>query len=141
MIGLKFIKNVFMSDIFADSNCKSYIDNVSDHLNYPEPDLTYLNEMAEGDENFIKEIIEIFLKTCPESLILLQSYTSLGDHEKLKFVAHKLLPELTFVGILSAIPDVEKISKESESMNDLAVTISRVVLTINSGMEELRKMI
>ena len=83
----------------------------------------------------------IFLKTCPESLILLQSYTSLGDHEKLKFVAHKLLPELTFVGILSAIPDVEKISKESESMNDLAVTISRVVLTINSGMEELRKMI
>lgn len=130
-----------MSEIFANDNYRSYIDAVPDNLNYPKPDMTYLNEMAEGDENFIKEIIGIFLNNCPESLILMQNYAMLGDHEKLKFVAHKLLPELTFVGILSAIPDVEKISNESELINDLSATISRVILTINMGMGELRKMI
>lgn len=130
-----------MSDIFNNGIGEFYIDDVPVNMNYPKPDLTYLKDMADGDENFIREIIEIFLRNGPESLVLMREYGLSGNHEKLKFVAHKLLPELTFVGILSAIPDVEKISKESEQMIDLTIAINRVILIINSGMVELRKLI
>ena len=130
-----------MSEIFNKGIGEFYIDDVPIGMNYPKPDLTYLKDMAEGDENFIREIIEIFLRNGPESLVLMKNYALSGNHEKLKFVAHKLLPELTFVGLLSAIPDVEKISKESEQMIDLFIAINRVILIINSGMVELRKLI
>ena len=130
-----------MSDYFNNDNNISYIGDVPVNMNYPKPDLTYLKDMADGDENFIREIIEIFLRNGPESLVLMREYALSGNHEKLKFVAHKLLPELTFVGILSAIPDVEKISLESDQMNDLPIALNRVILIINSGIDELRKMI
>ena len=94
-----------------------------------------------GDETFVKEIIVYFLETCPGLLtIMKESYLS-GDREKLRFTAHKLLPQLTFVGILSAIPDVERIERGAKLADDLTSLIDRAIITINYGIEDLKKMI
>ena len=131
-----------MNDSYKGESGKS--DNTSglpDDSKYPLPDLKYLNEISDGDETFVKEIIVYFLETCPGLLtIMKESYLS-GDREKLGFTAHKLLPQLTFVGILSAIPDVERIERGAKLADDLSSLIDGAIITINYGMEDLKKMI
>lgn len=114
---------------------------LTDNPSYPLPDLTYLKAMAEGDEDFVKEIITYFLKNGPALLNLVRDSALAGDFEKLHFTAHKLLPQLTFVGILAAVPDVEKIENECKHMDDLPVVIERVMKIVSYGMEDLKKMI
>lgn len=114
---------------------------LTENTNYPLPDLTYLEEMAGGDEAFVHEIITYFLENGPRLLNLLRESALSGDQENLHFAAHKLLPQLTFVGILAAIPDIEKIENDYKHMDDLSVVIERAIRIINFGIEDLKKMI
>lgn len=122
-------------------NCNHKAGELAENINYPLPDLTYLKEMAAGDEAFVKEIITYFLENGPRLLNLLRESALSGDQENLHFAAHKLLPQLTFVGILAAIPDVEKIENDYKHMDDLFVVIERAIRIINFGIEDLKKMI
>lgn len=108
---------------------------------FPLPDLTYLREMAVGDEAFFKEIINIFIEDAPIMLNAIKESAESGDHDQLRLITHKLIPQLTFVGILSAIPDVKEINKESKEMNDLTERIDRLTKLVNYSIENLKKMI
>ena len=110
-------------------------------INYPRPDLTYLKDMADGDETFVTEIISHFLEYGPGLLESMRQSALAGDNEKLRFDAHKLLPQLTFVGIVAAIPLVTKIENESKSNRNLTAITERAVRIVNQGIEELRRMI
>lgn len=124
-----------------NNNVSAKTDKLDATLNSAVPDLTYLREMAEGDEVFFKEMINHFLENAPKSLLLLRESASLKDYEKVRFIAHKLLPQLTFVGILSAVDDVKKIENENKLIDDLSVVIERVIITINNGIEHLKKLV
>ena len=115
--------------------------NIRENIERNAPDLSYLKEMAEGDEAFFNEIINHFLENGPKLLNTLRDSALAGDYEKVRFIAHKLLPQLTFVGILAAIDDVKKIEEECNIMDDLIVVIERVTITISIGIEDLRKLI
>ena len=116
-------------------------DNFSDSINYPLPDLSYLVELAEGDETFIKEIITHFVESSPGFLHSMKESAMSGDHEKLRFAAHTLLPQLTFVGILAAIPYFEKIESESILNVELIAELDSGIKIINYGIKDLKEMI
>jgi len=124
-----------------NNNVSAKTDELDETLNSDVPDLTYLREMAEGDEVFFKEMINHFLENAPKSLLLLRDSALLKDYEKVRFVAHKLLPQLSFVGILSAVDDVKKIENENKLIDDLSVVIERVIIKINNGIEHLKKLV
>jgi len=128
---------------FPENSHRRSVDNddLFDDTFYPAPDLSYLNALADGDEAFVKEMITLFLDTVPELFKTLRECTMSGDFEKLRFAAHKLLPELTIVGILAAIPDVSKIENECRQLNDLPVVVERAISIINYGIDDLRKLI
>jgi HPt (histidine-containing phosphotransfer) domain-containing protein len=131
-----------MSQTVDRNNFKSdKINDTSDNDHYPPPDLTYLNELAQGDEAFVKEMLTYFVEKSPELLISMKGYALTGDHDRLKFLVHSLLPQLSIVGILAAIPDMEKIESESKLMEDLNVVIERAITTIKYGIEDLKKKI
>ncbi len=117
------------------------ISELNDGANYPPPDLTYLKEIADGDETFVKEIITYFVESCPDSLRSMRTFILSGDHERLRFLVHSFLPQLTFVGILAVIPFFEKIESESKLNDDLFVELERAIKIINYGIEDLKKMI
>jgi len=117
------------------------VNGTSDNIYYPPPDLTYLNELAQGDESFVKEMLTYFVEKSPDLLILMKEYALAGDHVRLKFLVHALLPQLSIVGILTAIPDMEKIESESKLMEDLNVVIDRAIRAIKYGIEDLKKKI
>jgi len=107
----------------------------------PLPDLTYLKDMADGDEAFIKEIIKIFLEEGPVTLQSMKDCADSGDHDRLKLVTHKLITQLTSVGILTAVPDVKRINKGSRDMVDLKETVDRILKIANVSIEHLKTMI
>ena len=115
--------------------------DLTDINDLPLPDLTYLKEMAGNDEGFVKEIITYFLENGPDLLNTMKERALDGDYEKLRWTAHKLLPQLYFVGILAAVPDVKIIETQSRRMTDLSVNIERAIKIINCGIEDLKKMI
>ncbi len=129
-----------MSDSF-ESAISVNIGDCTNGISYPRPDLTYLKDMADGDESFVTEIISHFLEYGPELLNSMRQSALAGDNEKLRFDAHKLLPQLTFVGIVAAIPLVTKIENESTTNRNLSAITERAVMIINKGIEELKKMI
>lgn len=133
-----------MGEPFDNNNNHLFPDNTenrSEKSDRNAPDLTYLNEMADGDEAFFREIIIHFLENGPKLLNSLKESALSGDFEKVRFIAHKLLPQLTFVGILSAIDDVKKIEEYCNIMDDLSVVIEKVTIIITLGIEDLRKLI
>jgi len=131
-----------MSDYSENGNHRSDGSHrLSDNMDYPALDLNYLYAVADGDESFVKEIITYFLDNCPGMLTLIRESALSGDFEKLRLTAHQLLPQLTFVGILAAIPDVSKIESEGKHLDDLLETIERAIKIINWGIEELKKLI
>jgi len=120
--------------------CKTMSIN-DEGANFTIPDLTYLKDMAAGDESFVVEIITYFVDSCPDTLQSMRECALSGDHEKLRFLAHTLLPQLTFVGILAAIPHLEKIESEIKLNDDLFVDLERAIEIINYGIKDLKKMI
>jgi len=130
-----------MSDFLENSNFEFHnSDDLKDKDNYPQPDLTYLKDMAENDEDFIREIILHFLENAPGLLNEMRQSAITGDTEKLRFNAHKLLPQLTFVGILAAIPVVSKIESETKHLVDPVGLVDKAIGIINYGIEDLKKM-
>jgi len=108
---------------------------------FPLPDLSYLKKMANGDDIFLKEMIALFIEDYPVMLKAIKDSAEAGDHDQLMLLTHRLIPQLTFVGILSAIPDVTKINKDSREMDDLNERIAHLEEILSFSVEYLRKMI
>jgi len=136
-VNFKFMSHTIEGNDFEPNK----LNDSSDNIHYPPPDLTYLYELAQGDEAFIKEMLTYFVDKSPDLLNSMKEYALTEDHVRLKFLVHALLPQLSIVGILAAIPDMEKIESESKLMNDLNVVIDRAITTIKYGIEDLKKRI
>jgi len=117
------------------------VDEPGDSQNYSRPDLTYLTELANGDEIFIKEIITYFVENSSEILHSITESALSGDYKKLRFEVHTLLPQLTFVGILEAIPYFEKIERSDKLYDSIFVELETAIKIINYGIRDLREMI
>ena len=65
-------------------------------------DLTYLNEVADGSDEFIIETIEMFLVQAPEILETLELAIKNQDGPTSSSYAHKLKPNLGIFGMLKS---------------------------------------
>ena len=108
---------------------------------YPLPDLSLLQGLAEGDDDFIKEIITLFLKHGPIILASIEEAAAAADYNTLRLNAHKLLSDLSILGITSAIKDVEIIEKQAAQKIISTQKIKSVTEAISLGIEDLKQMI
>ncbi len=117
------------------------MENSKDNQEYPIPDLTYLRDMTDGDEESLKEVISIFVDEAPRLMKLMQESADSGDHDSLKFSTHKLITQLTYVGITSVIPDVKLINTGSSKMSDLKERVDKIVRVVEHSMIYLKTLI
>src|SRR4051812_4028439 len=83
-------------------------------------DLTYLSELSQGNEQFIQEMIALFLQENPREIEMLEEGIKNRNFYAINMAAHKLRSTLPFVGIDRYIQqDVEQI--ELISLNNSAV--------------------
>ncbi|MFK7972319.1 MAG: Hpt domain-containing protein [Bacteroidia bacterium] len=75
-------------------------------------DLTYLNEIADGDEAFVEEIFDVFKREVPTELDALKQAVFSKNWEKAAFHVHKLRSRVRILGL----GHLKKLSDELEPM-------------------------
>lgn len=140
---LKFkIISVLNSTLTVSKENNEITDNKSSEFQYI--DLTYLREMADGDESFIENMIQVFVDMTPDVLQNLKNASNNKDWAEVRAITHKFSPQLNFVGIKSIISTVEKVeqwSKNIENTEIIPEKITEIINTTEKALVELTKVL
>lgn len=106
----------------------------------PLTNLSYLESLGMGDDSIVIEMVELFLENTPESLRLIKKYKSEGDWSQLAAEAHKLKPNLSYMGLEGAketVIEIEEIAKNQTDLDSLDDKIGEVEEVCKRAYSEL----
>lgn len=104
--------------------------------------LDKINEMAEGDEDFIISVISVFLEEVPEDLVALENAIASSNFEQIGKMAHKIKPNVDLLGMEQTRAnayDLEKLGKASGSMEEIKMKFPLLKKDIEQVISELQK--
>jgi len=84
--------------------------------------LDKINEMAEGDEDFIISVVSVFLEEVPEDLEGLEKAINSKDYENIYKLAHKIKPNVDILGMeqtRAMALEIETLGKTTGSMAEI----------------------
>ncbi len=105
-------------------------------------DLTYLNEIADGNDEFIVEMLEMFIDKTPEYFSEIKKNLSEDDYEQIKSATHKVKPTFAFMGIDKAKPlivEIERNAVEIKNRASLEALIVELETMTNEAITELEQ--
>ncbi len=105
-------------------------------------DLTYLKQVSNGDNDFIKEMIEVYMQQTPEAINNLEKYLKNKDWKMLRAVTHKMKPSFSFFGLKDMYEianSMEEYSAKEIHLELLPEMIAKVKLTCDKAMIELQE--
>ncbi|WP_095606007.1 Hpt domain-containing protein [Aliifodinibius salipaludis] len=103
-------------------------------------DLSYLREIAMGDDSIVIEATEAFLENTPATIENIQKYYKDGEWQKLYKQAHKIKPNLKYMGMERAhelILDIEEQANTGKISDDLGDKISEFCSLNKQALKEL----
>jgi len=83
-------------------------------------DLKYLEETSEGDKEFASTMISFFVENTPSVLENLKNRLQAEDWEAVRQIAHKLKPQVIYMGIHIIKDDVEKMEHYANLRTNLS---------------------
>lgn len=103
-------------------------------------DLTYLKQLSNGSNEFINEMITVFIEQTPVEISNLEKYASAKDWKSLRAIAHKMKPSFTFMGIKeleSIIKQLEEYAANETNLELIPDLISKIKNICNEAIKEL----
>lgn len=85
----------------------------------PEISLAYLHDIADGSNEFMVEMIDIFLQQTPDYLNQIEQGIEIGDWATVAEIAHKIRPTFAFIGVDEAKEVMAVIENKARSGEDL----------------------
>ena len=104
--------------------------------------LTYLKELAEGSNEFIVKMIDVFLTQTPEMLENMAKHLHEKKWQELRGVAHKIRPTIDFVGIHSikdTVKAIELYASEQIHLDLLPDLVTKVIQVCSTAISELKE--
>ncbi|RIV67586.1 Hpt domain-containing protein [Flagellimonas aequoris] len=104
--------------------------------------LDKINEMAEGDDDFITSVISVFLEEVPEDLEGLEKAINERDHESVYKLAHKIKPNVDILGMeqtRAMALEIETMGKSVASMEEIEGKFPLLKKDILQVVSELKK--
>ncbi|SEN36420.1 HPt (histidine-containing phosphotransfer) domain-containing protein [bacterium A37T11] len=92
---------------------------MKDLNNLGEADLTYLDELAGGNTDFMREIIEMFISQTPIDLALLRQLIFEGDWNRVADQAHRIKPTLHYVGAAALREEMQRMENNARTGTEL----------------------
>ena len=92
-------------------------------------DLTFLNELADGNKEFIKKMLEIYVKQTPENIGSLETFAADNNYDGISSVAHKMRSSVPYVGLAEVEKLLEKLEFEAKqriNVNNYAHLVSEI---------------
>ncbi len=105
-------------------------------------DLTSLRKMSNNDESFVQELVKSFVDKTPELLDELNAASRQEDWPLVGSLAHKLKPNLAFMGIESLkelVLTLEHNGKNGEDIQAIPALVSQLTDTVNQAIAELQE--
>lgn len=104
--------------------------------------LDKINEMAEGDEEFILSVISVFLEEVPEDLQVLENALKQKDYEQVYKMAHKIKPNVDLLGMEQTREialEIETLGKKEANMAEIEKRLPMLQKDIQQVISELKK--
>lgn len=104
--------------------------------------LDKINEMAEGDEDFINSVISVFLEEVPRDLLDLENALAQNDHQSVYQLAHKIKPNVDLLGMeqtRAVALEIETLGKNSANMAEIEKIFPILKQDIHQVVSELKK--
>ncbi len=104
--------------------------------------LEKINEMAEGDTDFILSVISVFLEEVPEDLETLETAIANKDFNQIYKMAHKIKPNVDLLGMertrANAL-EIETLGKTEGSFEDIQTKFPLLKKDVEQVVMELKK--
>ncbi len=104
--------------------------------------LSYLKQISDGNDEFIIEMIEIFLNKTPLALEEMNEHFKQRNWEELRQIAHRIKPSFTYIGlhdIQKALGEIERLTLDTpEEPKNVDVLLTQVQNVSNSIFSQLR---
>lgn len=97
--------------------------------NYPHLNLEYIYELADGETEFVKEIIDSFLTSTPINFAKLEEAISLQNGTDIVFYAHKLKGTFNFIGSIqlsNTFTTIESLSQDNDKYKEMEALLTLV---------------
>jgi CheY-like chemotaxis protein len=105
-------------------------------------DLTYLNKTSHGDQGFIREMVDAFLKTIPEIIAEVNVHSQKKEWVKVGKAVHKIKPSLTLLSLSdlrNLAVQIEEISNTTPESESLIVKTNQFVSGLTLALNELKE--
>ena len=106
-----------------------------DNNNHQITDLTYLNDLADGNFDFVAEMINMFLNSVPQSVSDLSAAIDNNDWDKVKSIAHRIKPSFGFVGVKNIQEILNQMERNAMEAPD-PVAQKKMVLQVSQALEK-----
>jgi HPt (histidine-containing phosphotransfer) domain-containing protein len=104
-------------------------------------DLTQLENLSGGNQEFIDEIIGTFIEHTPQHLQELLDYYQAKNYVQMGELAHKIKPSIDLFGVAilaQPIRDIEQMGKTGAISENLPELIGLIEKTLKNVFEELK---
>jgi len=103
--------------------------------------LDKINEMADGDEDFINSVISVFLEEVPQDLEGLEKALETGNYEQVYQLAHKIKPNVDLLGMeqtRAAALQIETLGKSEANMAEIQSVFPSLKKDVEQVVSELK---
>lgn len=103
--------------------------------------LAYLEEMGDGDKEFIFSMINTFLKQAPVEISELKKVVKGKNSSEIKFVAHKLKSIVSMVGaadLRANLEQIEKLAALQDGIPEIRRLLRKVTEQGETAIEEMK---
>jgi len=104
--------------------------------------LDKINEMAEGDMDFINSVISVFLDEVPQDLVGLEDALEQQDYPQVYQLAHKIKPNVDLLGMeqtRAVALQIETLGKNEANMSEIQELFPSLKKDIHQVVSELKK--
>ena len=104
-------------------------------------DLTILQNVGRGDNEFVDKMISLFIAETPEKLIAMEQSYRLHDFKEMGKMAHQIKPVIDNLGILSLkepIRIIEKLGQQELNHSDIPLLLTTIRNTVSLVIDALQ---
>jgi signal transduction histidine kinase/DNA-binding response OmpR family regulator/HPt (histidine-containing phosphotransfer) domain-containing protein len=104
--------------------------------------LNYLKQIADGNDEFIIEMIEMFLNKTPQALEEMSTHYKESNWEALKQIAHRIKPSFAYIGLSGTqqvLSEIEKLSEEADQPEKVGELMNSVDEVCKSAFSQLQQ--
>jgi PAS domain S-box-containing protein len=128
----------FITDGIADilTSTEKLIDKIPSRYT----NLSFLREMSDDNDSFIKDFIVLFLHNAPESIKMLQVHLKNKEWEAMRMLAHKIKPSFNYLGLkelYSAAATIEDYAKQGINLDEISALVEKIVNVCTIAFKEL----